>query len=192
MIRAIIFDCFGVLVTDALKVIRDDLFLRDPDRALQVDQLVRAANLGLIDSKDSNTQVAAILGITYEQYRRKIDEGEARNVRLFDYIFELKNTYKTAMLSNISLPSLQKRFTEEELRTYFDTTVTSGEIGFAKPSPEIYEITADRLGVRCDECVFTDDREVFVEAAKAVGMHGIVYASFTQFQKELRELLARN
>lgn len=190
MIRAIIFDCFGVLVTDALKAIRDELYASNPEGALEVDQLVRAANVGAISPDESSQRVAEILGTSVDVYRGKIRDGEARNEPLFDYILELRKTYKTAMLSNISAPSLHKRFTDEELQTYFDVVVTSGEIGFAKPSPEIYEITADRLGLRCDECIFTDDRELFTTAATSVGMYSILYTNFTQLQKELSRMLA--
>jgi epoxide hydrolase-like predicted phosphatase len=189
MIRAVIFDCFGVLITDVLKVIRDELYERDPSAAFEVDQLVRATNLGIFSPRESNQQVASILGVPYEDYRARIDGGEVRNQKLFEYILELKKTYKTAMLSNISSHSLDKRFTKKELATYFDEVIVSGEIGFAKPSPEIYEIAAKQLGVSCDECIFIDDREVFVSAATSVGMTGIVYTDFVQLRKELASLL---
>lgn len=191
MIRAVIFDCFGVLITDVLKVVRDELYERDRDAALEVDQLVRAANLGIISPRESNQQVAAILGVPYEDYRARIDGGEARNIKLFEYIRELRKTYKTAMLSNISSHSLDKRFTKDELATYFDEVIVSGDIGFAKPSPEIYEIAAKRLGVQPEECVFIDDRELFVSAATSVGMTGILYTDFVQLRKELSSLLAQ-
>lgn len=191
MIRAIIFDCFGVLITDVLKVIRDELYEQDSAAALELDELVRAANIGLIDTQKSNERLAEILGVTAHEYRSRIDGEETRNTPLFAYILELKKTYKTAMLSNISTHSLQKRFTDEELRTYFDAVVTSGELGHAKPGSEIYKIAAERLGVRCEECVFIDDREHFVAGATSVGMAGIVYTDFVQFRKELSSLLAQ-
>lgn len=191
MIKAIIFDCFGVLITDALKVIRDELNKKDPNGAFEIDQLVRAANLGVIEPSESNQRIAEILGTTAEAYREQIRDGEVRDERLFAYILDLKRTYKTAMLSNISVPSLQKRFTSDELNTYFDTVVASGEVGFAKPGPEIYEITADRLEVRYDECVFIDDREHFCEAARACGMKAIEYKNFDGFKADLTTLLAQ-
>lgn len=189
MMRAIIFDCFGVLITDVLKSIRDELYERDQNAALEVDQLVRAANLGVISPGESNQKVAAILGVPYEDYRARIDGGEVRNTKLLDYILELRKTYKTAMLSNISSHSLDKRFTKDELATYFDEVIVSGDVGFAKPSPEIYDIAAKRLGVKPEECVFIDDRELFVSAATSVGLVGIVYTDFVQLRKELVSLL---
>ena len=191
MIRAIIFDCFGVLITDALKVVRDDLYRMNPEGALEVDELVRAANVGLLDPQESSERIAMILGVTTDAFRAKIAAGEQRNQALFQEILHLKMTYKTAMLSNISVPSLQKRFSRPELNTYFDEVILSGEVGFAKPEAAIYEIAAERLGARCDECVFIDDRETFVEAAQAVGMQGIVYKHFAQFQTDLKKTLER-
>lgn len=189
MIRAILFDCFGVLVTDVLELIRKEARSTDPQGASEIDGLVRSANLGILSRDESNKRVAEILGITVEQYRSRITEGEVRDEKLFEYILELKKQYKTAMLSNISKESLQRRFTDTELNKYFDVVVTSGEVGFVKPSAEIYEIAADRLGLRCDECLFVDDRERFVEGAKAVGMQSFVYEDFTQFRSELEKYL---
>lgn len=191
MIRAVIFDCFGVLVTDALQAICDEVRARDPAAADQIRGIVQLANRGIADPETSSRQVAAILGTTYEGYRQQISEGEIKNAQLLTYVGELRRTYKTALLSNIGKGSLLRRFTEDELAQYFDTVVASGEVGFAKPEPEIYEIAADRLGVRFDECVFTDDREEFCEAARAVGMQAILYENFSQFRPALEALLLK-
>lgn len=191
MIRAVIFDCFGVLITDALKGLRDELYERDPAAALELDGLVRAANIGVLDVHNASKLIAELLGMSVDEYRERVDGGEVRNLPLFSYILELKKHYKTAMLSNISTHSLQKRFTDEELRRYFDAVVTSGELGHAKPGREIYSVAANRLGVSPEECVFIDDREHFVQGATSVGMAGIVYTDFVQFRKELSSLLGR-
>jgi HAD superfamily hydrolase (TIGR01509 family) len=93
------------------------------------------------------------------------------------------------MLSNISESGIHKRFTDEELNAHFDTVVVSGEIGYAKPEPEAYEIVAQRLGVRLVECVFTYDKLEFCEAARGVGMQAIVYESLEQFKADLEKIL---
>ena len=190
MIRAIIFDCFGVLVADALQVIYDELNPTDPAAAAQISDLVRASNKGLLDPEWSNQQIADILGISLADYQQRIKYGEAKNTPLLGYIRELHANYKTAILSNISATGLAKRFTAEELRECFDAVVSSGEIGYAKPEAQAYETAADRLGVRLDECIFTDDKEEFCEAARRVGMQAIVFEDTTQFRRDLTDLLA--
>lgn len=192
MIKAIIFDCFGVLVADALQVICDDVRSRDPAAADQIRDLVHLSNRGIIEPEVSSRQVAEILGTSYEGYRQQIKEGEIKNTQLLAYILELRRTYKTALLSNIGKGSLLRRFDPEELECHFDTVVASGEVGYAKPEPEIYQLTADRLGLRFDECVFTDDREEFCDAARSVGMYAILYQDLVQFQAELMDRLHRD
>jgi epoxide hydrolase-like predicted phosphatase len=67
----------------------------------------------------------------------------------------------------------------------FDVTVISGEVGLRKPEPEIYLLTADRLGVRPGECVFVDDLGPNVRAAEQVGMVGIRHVTAEQTIAEL-------
>jgi putative hydrolase of the HAD superfamily len=58
-----------------------------------------------------------------------------------------------------------------------------------KPAKEAYEYIADRLNVKTEECVFIDDRGHYVEAAKKLGMKGIVYVDFNQMKSELEQIL---
>ncbi len=190
MIRAIIFDCFGVLISDALQVLVDRSSRKHPELAQQVHDLIQAGNRGLMTGQDSSTQIAKLLGVTYEEYRRQIDDGELRDEELFEYVRGLRRSYKTAVLSNISAGGFARRFTQQELDELFDVVAVSGEMGVAKPEARAYEVTADRLGVRLDECVFTDDRELYCEGARAVGMQAIQYRNFDQFRTELERLLA--
>lgn len=189
MIEAVIFDCFGVIITDALHIIVDEINQQDPEGAKEIRDLVRAANKGIIDPDESNTRIAEILGLPVDDYRQKVREGEVKDRRVMDLIMELRKSYKIGMLSNINGPGLLRRFDETERREYFDVMVASADIGFAKPEPEAYEIVADRLGVRYENCVFIDDKEEFCEAARAVGMKSVVFQNFEQARADLEKLL---
>lgn len=192
MIRAIIFDCFGVLITDALEGILQTIHGRNPALAEQVRGLIRASNKGIIDPAESTRQIAELLGQSESDYRQNIADGEHKNNELLTYILRLRESHKTAMLSNIGRGSLAKRFSTDELKQYFDVVISSGDIGWAKPEPEAYQIAADRLGLRCTECVFIDDRELFCEGARATGMQAIVYRDFAQFSNDLGVLLSQS
>jgi HAD superfamily hydrolase (TIGR01509 family) len=190
LIRAVIFDCFGVLITDALQALWDELNSISPDKAVEAKDIVRAANKGIIDVSESRQKIAELFGYSQAELAAKISSGEQKNLALLEYVVALKGSYKTALLSNIGKGSLSRRFSDEELTRHFDVVVASGDVGYAKPEAEVYEIVADRLGVRLDECVFTDDREEFCEAAKAVGMQAIVFTDYNSFKIELETLLA--
>lgn len=189
MIRAILFDCFGVLISDALDVLCSQIETDDPEAITEIWSLIGQANRGMITSDESSTRIAAIFGMTLTEYRAKIAEGEVKDQALLDYILSLRKQYKTAMLSNIPAGSINRRFSYEELQRYFDAVVVSGEIGFAKPEVEAYEITADRLHVGPQECVFVDDRERYIEGAREAGMQTILYRSYAQFRADLELLL---
>ncbi len=191
MIKAIIFDCFGVLLTDAMQLLRAEVQDDDPAMAREISEIISANNHGLMQPAESNRRIAELLGVSIEELRSRVAGSEVRDKHLFDYIEKLRANYKTALLSNIAGSSLGRRFPDGELNRYFDAIVASGDIGYAKPEPEAYEITAERLGVRLDECVFTDDRELFCEGASSVGMRAILYTDFAQFAHELEALLIR-
>lgn len=191
MIKAVIFDCFGVLLADSLQLMTDGLAESKPAAAQEVRDTIRLVNKGLIDPSEARPRIAECFEISVDEYSRVLRSGETKNTKLLDYIQDLHGSYKTAVLSNVGADSLRKRFPDGELATHFDAVVASGDIGFAKPEPQAYEITATRLGVRLDECVFTDDRIMFCEAATSVGMKSILYTDFVQFAKELEDLLAR-
>jgi len=189
MIKAIIFDLFGVILTDGLQALVDELTLRAPDKGERIREIAYASSRGLITSEESNTEIAELLGLPYDTYRTKVKASEARDSALLDYIVELRKEYKTGLLSNVGRGGLLRRFQVEELDRYFDATVASAEIGYAKPEAQAYEIIADRLGVLLDECVFTDDREEYCLGAQGVGMTAIQYQSFDQFKSELEKIL---
>jgi putative hydrolase of the HAD superfamily len=71
----------------------------------------------------------------------------------------------------------------------FDVVVDSAFVGTRKPEPEIYAITLERLGLPAEACIFLDDLEVNVEAARKAGMLGIVYRDNARALVELSSLL---
>ena len=190
MIKAIIFDCFGVVLTDSLQEIRASLARENPVAALEVKDIVAANNRGLIEPQESNTRIANILGMDVEDFRAQVRAGEVRNEQLLDYILVLRKHYKTGMLSNVAMGSLDRRFRNNELARYFDVVIASAEIGYIKPDARAYGIAAERLGVLPNECVFTDDKPDFCEAARQAGMQAVVYTDFVQFTDDLDALLA--
>lgn len=189
MIKAIIFDCFGVVLTDALDTMVAALRASDPESFRRIADAIGKASIGLIDREETAIVISAELGITPDEYTQRIKDGEVRNTELLEYITTLRKKYKTAMLSNISKGGLEARFDPGELEQYFDVIVPSSAIGYAKPEAIAYEVTADRLGVRFNECVMIDDREAYVEGAVGVGMQAIHYQSFEQMKAELEALL---
>lgn len=62
---------------------------------------------------------------------------------------------------------------ENGLGALVDELVLSCEVGAVKPSPAIFEVALDRLGVAADEAVFVDDQQAFCDAAAALGIRSV-------------------
>lgn len=68
-----------------------------------------------------------------------------------------------------------------------DGKVVSGFVKMIKPNADIYEHLMKKYGLEPSECVFLDDRAENIEAARALGMKGIVFESYEQANAALRE-----
>ncbi|WP_298180084.1 HAD-IA family hydrolase [Saccharomonospora sp.] len=93
---------------------------------------------------------------------------------------------RTALLSNAAGGPEARR----GLADCFDVLVFSGEVGVAKPDAAVYLLTADRLGVPVDECVFVDDSPRNVAGAVAVGMVGVRHVGVDETLSELGVLVS--
>lgn len=120
-----------------------------------------------------------IKAVIFDCFGVLLPAGDQKDPELMAWVAELRSQgYKTAVLSNMELSSLLRRFSEDELRQSFDAWVLSGEVNMVKPMPGIYELTARQLGVEPSDCVFFDDRGDCVDGALAVGMQAFVYAGY--------------
>ena len=87
----------------------------------------------------------------------------------------LRPPYRTAILSNADA-SLRERLREGlGIHDLFDAVVCSAEVGIAKPEPAIYRLAAERVGLPPEACLFVDDYEPNVAAAREVGMAAIFF-----------------
>lgn len=188
MIRAIIFDCFGVLTTDGWLPYKRKYFSDNPELAAAATDLNKRVDAGLASYDEFVTAIAAMAQVPREQARTAIEDNVA-DIELFEYIAnELKPHYKLGLLSNAGANWLDELFTAEQVQL-FDAVALSYETGFVKPNPQAYHIIAERLGVEPVQCVFIDDQERYCTAAREVGMPAIVYTSPAQLRAELSPLL---
>ena len=189
MIKAIVFDCFGVLVTEGLADYYRKYFHDDQKLIEKAEFYLHQANKGLITHDEVVKQYAEIANIPADEARAALSFNPV-NEELFAFIkHELKLKYKLGFLSNASDDWLSDMFTSSQLGL-FDAFVLSYQTGYAKPEPQIYGIMADKLGVRLDECIFFDDRQDYVDGAISTGMKAFLYRSVAEVSEDLRRSLA--
>ena len=187
MIKAIIFDCFGVLVTEAWGPFSETAFEKGTETYKEAVDAMKAANLGFTSHSEFRSRLSQLSGLSLNEVSARLD-GSVLDERMLELIRRYKPKYKVGMLSNISPDRLQTFFSPEQL-ALFDALALSYEIRVMKPYPEAYEIAAAKLGVLPEECIFVDDIERNTTAAEELGMKAIVFKDFTQFEQELAGLL---
>jgi putative hydrolase of the HAD superfamily len=111
----------------------------------------------------------------------------ARDV--LDLIGELRPRLRTGLVTNCTT-RLESDLEELGVTGSFDALFSSARLGFAKPDARIFRAAAERLGARLDECIFIDDKPAFVEAARALGLAGILFAGADDLRARLDSLLA--
>lgn len=187
MIKALVFDCFGVLAEDGWQKL-DRLYLKDDFLRQRAHDLNKQSDLGMITYHELFLRLAELIDGDYEEIKRTL-ESEQKDERMFDLIKQYKSDYKIGLLSNVG-KSFMDNFLDESEVKLFDAMVLSSSVGFIKPDPRAYAEIAKRLGVTTAECVMIDDRNANCEGAKVVGMEAILYEEFHSFSDQLVKLLA--
>jgi putative hydrolase of the HAD superfamily len=123
-----------------------------------------------------------------DAFRHRYHADEAINEGVLDLIRRLRGHYKLAVLSN-SPPNLAQWLADWEILDLFDVVFCSGDEGMVKPDPAAFEITLERLGVAPQEAVFVDDTLGHVEAAQALGIHGLLFTTAEALTDQLDSLL---
>ena len=96
--------------------------------------------------------------------------------------------YKTLVLSNFSSFAIEPNQDAMAFLEHVDGGILSYKDHVIKPDPAIYKLLMSRYDLKPEECVFIDDTEKNIIAARELGMHGIVYKSYEQVVADLHKL----
>lgn len=124
-----------------------------------------------------------------EELMLAIGDMFRRNDAVCDLLPRLKQRHRLLLLSNtneIHSKHFRQQFADD-LR-HFDALVLSHEVAMRKPHPGIYAHCLELAGCAPSECVFIDDLQANVAAARACGWHGIVYADTESLRRDLADL----
>lgn len=198
MIKAIIFD-FGRVITaqKPLSLFRSyeiELGL-DPDTINSImfdSQAWQDALLGRKTTEEFWHLIGPELGLNtadeVNRFRRRYHADEAINEAVLDLIRKLRGRYKLAILSNAP-PDLTRWLADWEMRDLFEVVFCSGDEGMIKPDPAAFKLTLERLGVEPGEAVFIDDTPEHVEAARKLGIQGIIFTTVAALKDDLTKFL---
>lgn len=194
MIRNFVFDLGRVLVEF------------DPEKGMEALNFSEAARQAFRE------HIFETGGIWYYTDRTDMDESEVRKLfkrhvpgfehevdMLWDNLHVLTSTYPyTAewlrglkqkgyhiyFLSNYGKAAFERNSEVYDFLDMADGRVISYEMREVKPDPPIYLELLRRYGLEARECLFIDDREENVAAARRLGFRGLAFTSFEQTKRE--------
>jgi putative hydrolase of the HAD superfamily len=103
-------------------------------------------------------------------------------------IRKLKKNYKIGVISNTSEWDYEHIIKPSEVYNLFDAISLSFRVKAMKPDRMIFEDALRKLAMRAEACVYIDDIEHYVSAARDMGMHGIHYQSYNRLILSLNRL----
>lgn len=187
MIKAIIFDCFGVLIKSGHTLLRQDF----PELIELVDELQAKSDLGVLSRQEFNQVLAEKTGLSAEQVDDRYWGTNKYDFSAIDMADNLKKSgkFKVGLLSNISRDWMSEILDYFASRQIFDEILLSGDINIVKPDPKIFTLMATKLNLEPYECVMVDDLASNVNGARIAGMHGVVFYSTNQAIEDLDNIL---
>lgn len=95
--------------------------------------------------------------------------------------------YQLAIVSNGGHDTRLNTIRGLGIADYFEEIISSGLVGFNKPQPEIFQITAQRLGVLPEHCLYIGDHPINdIQGAKNAGMHALWMQGFHPDAEEIQ------
>ncbi|MEQ9716434.1 MAG: HAD family phosphatase [Candidatus Asgardarchaeum sp.] len=196
MIKAIIFDCGGVLHTSNGKFISRDISKTFHISEIQFHRtchkLIPLLSTGKISEKifwkkfildsGSNSKIPSKSPWEKEYLARFKKNKDVLNIAK-----KLKNNgYKIAVLSN-TISAHAKINKNRGLYNCFHYLFLSYKIGLSKPDPKMYFFALNKLHTKAQEVLFIDDKIENIKAAKKIGFDTILFTNGKKLKTELNK-----
>ena len=82
---------------------------------------------------------------------------------------------KIFLLTNAHYKSIELKFNKTQIGKYFDSVLSSFDVGYPKENPTFWEKAEKRLGFDKDKSLFIDDTEEILHTARKYGIKHILY-----------------
>jgi epoxide hydrolase-like predicted phosphatase len=194
--RGLLVDWGGVLTSDVFDTFRAFCELEglEPDavgRRFREDRICRELLIGLetgaLSEDEFEPRFAAVLGVSAPDLIDRMFAGSEPEHEMLDAVLRARAAgVRTGLISN---SWGTRRYDRGLLADLFDGVVISGEVGMRKPTSEIYELGAQRIGLEPAACVFVDDLPFNLTPAAELGMATVHHRSAEETISELERLL---
>ena len=194
--RGLLIDWGGVLTTDLFASFAAfcqaegleqakvrDLFRHDESAR----ELLIEFECGRVDEREFEQRFAPMLGVDDEELVERMFAGSAADEAMLGAVKSARAAgIRTGLISNSWGVD---RYPHALMKELFDGVVISGVVGIRKPTPEIYAMGAEAVGLSPDECVFVYDLGFNLKPAEELGMATVLHTDAAQTIVQLEDLL---
>ena len=198
MIKNIVFDIGGVLADFRIK----EFLMEKGMDAPTIKRILKASVMNPYWGKfergevteEETLQAFAAADPEIEQELRIAFTNLSGMLVIRDYAIPLVQQLKEAgygvyYLSNYSKKAYDECGESLAFMPYMDGGIVSFKVGMTKPDPKVYGCFLYKYGLEAESCVFIDDTEENVTAAKTLGFAGIVFTTYEELIDELKNIL---
>ena len=196
MIKNVVFDIGGVLADYKIK---EFLANKGFDEAM-IKRILKASILSPYWGKFERAELTeeailkafASLAPEIEDELYKAYSNVEGMLVIRDFAIPLVKKLKEAGLNVYYLSNYSKKAYDEcgdslAFMEYIDGGMLSFMVGKTKPDFEMYKLFLNEYDLKPEECIFVDDTEENVVAARELGFNGIVFKTYDDMIKSLRE-----
>jgi epoxide hydrolase-like predicted phosphatase len=180
-----LFDSFGAFCT-AEGLAPETLGQRFREDATARELLI-GLETGQIEEEEFEPGLAKVLGVPSQNLIDRLFAGSGPEETMLDAVLAARAAgVRTGLISN---SWGTRRYDRAELARLFDGVVISGEEGMRKPTPAMYSLGAERIGLAPERCVYVDDLPFNLPPAVDLGMATVHHVEPEQTVAELERLL---
>jgi len=197
MIKAIIFDFGNVICSFTNEVLiekiarltnksKEEIF----DLIYKKSDITKRFETGLISSQDFFEELSNLCGLSvgYEELKKIYSENKFTPIEGMNELIEsLKKKYKIGLLSNTSEWDFEYLVKAAPIVKTFNSITTSFEVKAMKPDERIFLDAVTKLGLKPEECIYTDDIWEYVEIAESMGIKAIQFIGIEKFESDLKK-----
>ena len=200
MIKNIVFDIGGVLADFRIK----EFLMEKGMNAPTIKRILKASVMNPYWGKfergevteEETLQAFAAADPEIEQELRIAFANLSGMLVIREYAIPLVQKLKKAgygvyYLSNYSKKAYDECGESLAFMPYMDGGIVSFKVGMTKPDEKVYRCFLERCGLEAETCVFIDDTEENVAAAKELGFEGIVFTTYNELTEKLKKMEIR-